>query len=602
MYNHRNDSLRWWQWTACGTIVCWMILICGLSAQSPPDFPQLKLVEHRSIWETAPHNAFTDLIRFQDQWWVAFREGKSHVSPDGALRIITSVDGEDWVSAALITSPTADLRDAKLSLTPDGKLMLSGAAAFHKPTDRTHQSLAWFSENGNEWTEAIEIGLPNDWLWRTVWHQGWAYNFGYACGKQRGVRLYRSRDGRDFQLWQADLAIEGYPNETAVVFADDQAFCLLRRDDQPDSAMWGRSSAPFRNWQWREVGVKMGGPQMIALPNGNLLAAVRIYSPQPQTVLGWIEPLTGKWHEALRLPSGGDTSYAGLDWHDNQLYVSYYSSHESKSKIYWAVVAVEASESATVAEQLGSVVPLERAHAHNDYYHERPLLDALDCGFTSIEADVFLVENQLLVGHSQAVLRPERTLESLYLQPLLDRWRHNQKHWFDANSDCQLWLHIDIKSDARQTFARILEKLEPFAELLVRDPESPNKSPPLRIVISGNRDYQQIADHNLGWTRIDGRMTTDLESELSVDVMPVLSDAWHTHFQWRGNGPMPSDQYQRLRELVAASHARGRKVRFWATPERPEMWRVLREVGVDFINTDKLTELREFLTAPDEQK
>ena len=62
--------------------------------------------------------------------------------------------------------------------------------------------------------------------------------------------------------------------------------------------------------------------------------------------------------------------------------------------------------------------PLRHAHAHNDYEHPRPLLDALDHGFTSVEADVFLVDGQLLVAHDPADLDPARTLESLYLDPL----------------------------------------------------------------------------------------------------------------------------------------------------------------------------------------
>src|SRR5438105_4853006 len=64
----------------------------------------VKLVKVKKIWDRAPHNAFTDLVRFRDQWFCVFREGKKHVSPDGALRVITSKDGETWESAALITS------------------------------------------------------------------------------------------------------------------------------------------------------------------------------------------------------------------------------------------------------------------------------------------------------------------------------------------------------------------------------------------------------------------------------------------------------------------------------------------------------------------
>ncbi len=73
-----------------------------------------------------------------------------------------------------------------------------------------------------------------------------------------------------------------------------------------------------------------------------------------------------------------------------------------------------------------AVVPLPHAHAHNDYAHRRPLLDALAHGFTSVEADVFLVKGELLVGHTWLDLRPGRTLEKLYLAPLARRVKANK--------------------------------------------------------------------------------------------------------------------------------------------------------------------------------
>src|SRR5256886_17294950 len=83
-----------------------------------------ELVEVRKIWDRAPHNAFTDLVRFNGEWFCVFREGTAHVSPDGALRVITSKDGKDWASSALVTRSDSDLRDAKLTITPDNRLML----------------------------------------------------------------------------------------------------------------------------------------------------------------------------------------------------------------------------------------------------------------------------------------------------------------------------------------------------------------------------------------------------------------------------------------------------------------------------------------------
>lgn len=299
----------------------------------------ITLVESRKIWDQAPHNAFTDLVRFQNQWFCVFREGKNHVSPDGALRVITSPDGERWESAALLTSSNSDLRDAKITITPDGQLMLCGAEALHDKSKYTHQSLAWFSKDGRNWSDRQEIGDPNFWLWRVTWHDKKAYGIGYDCspGDNRSVRLYSSSDGRKFNTLVERLYDDGYPNESSLVFAGDTCYCLLRRDGKPsNTGLLGAAAPPYTKWEWKDLGVRLGGPQMIRLPDGRLLAAVRLYDAPVRTSLGWIDPAAGKFTEVVKLPSGGDTSYAGLVLHDGLLWVSYYSSHEGKTNIYLA--------------------------------------------------------------------------------------------------------------------------------------------------------------------------------------------------------------------------------------------------------------------------
>src|SRR5689334_17026778 len=134
-----------------------------------------EIMDVRKIWDRAPHNAFTDLLWHRDRWFCVFREGRAHVSPDGALRVITSADGKDWTPVALVTSTNGDLRDAKITLTPGGEMMLSGAVALRQPAPASHQSLAWFSRDGKSWSAPSEIGDPNQWLWRTTWHEGTAY-------------------------------------------------------------------------------------------------------------------------------------------------------------------------------------------------------------------------------------------------------------------------------------------------------------------------------------------------------------------------------------------------------------------------------------------
>ena len=114
-----------------------------------------QLVEARKIWDHAPDNAFTDLVRFHDRWFCVFREGQRHVSPDGAIRVISSADGRDWSSSALLTQVQADLRHPKINVTPDGRLMIAAAAARdRKPNGAArHQSMVWFSTDGEHWDQ-----------------------------------------------------------------------------------------------------------------------------------------------------------------------------------------------------------------------------------------------------------------------------------------------------------------------------------------------------------------------------------------------------------------------------------------------------------------
>jgi hypothetical protein len=307
------------------------------------DAGRLELVESRRIWDKAPHNAFTDLIRFKDRWYCVFREGKGHVSPYGALRVITSLDGRQWESAALITSANSDLRDAKITVTPDGRLMLAGAEAMNKPVTHKHQSLVWFSEDGRNWTDKYEVGDRDNWLWRITWHKDKCYGWGYGCrNDNRGVRLFRSSDGKSFETLIKKASVEGtYPNETSIVFlADDSCYCLLRQDGSPNNGFLGKSRPPYKEWSWKKLNLRIGGPHMIRLRDGRFLAAVRLYDSPVRTSLCWLDPEQGLLTEALRLPSGGDTSYAGLVWHDDHLWISYYSSHEGKTSIYLAKVKV----------------------------------------------------------------------------------------------------------------------------------------------------------------------------------------------------------------------------------------------------------------------
>ena len=242
--------------------------------------------------------------------------------------------------------------------------------------------------------------------------------------------------------------------------------------------------------------------------------------------------------------------------------------------------------------------PLAQAHAHNDYEHARPLFDALDHGFTSVEADVWLVDGKLLVAHDRDKVSPDRTLESLYLQPLFERVRANKGTVY-PDWPQTFHLLIDVKSDATPTYQAIDAALRPYDGMLTQFSPGGVRGGAITATISGNRDLPQMAAQPVRHAGYDGRLT-DLGTPASADLIPLISDNWSKTFTWQGVGPMPAAERDNLRRIVATAHEHGQRVRFWATPDDPgpareNVWREELAAGVDLFNTDHLPDLEQFL-------
>lgn len=254
-----------------------------------------------------------------------------------------------------------------------------------------------------------------------------------------------------------------------------------------------------------------------------------------------------------------------------------------------ALVVTQGAETAK-----SPVVPLVRAHSHNDYEQTRPLLDALDNGFGSVEADIYLVDGALLVAHERKDVRPEKTLAALYLEPLLARVKRNGGRVYADGPTFSLL--IDIKTEAEPTYAVLKEVLAKYREMLTEFRPEGVESRAVTVVLSGNTPRAMLEKEPIRLAAADGR-PNDLEANPPASLVPWVSASWSSLFKWRGAGEFPSGEKTKLGEFMKKAHDQGRRIRFWAAPDMPAGWRVFHDEGVDLINTDNLAGLSAFLRA-----
>ncbi|MFF9286252.1 phosphatidylinositol-specific phospholipase C/glycerophosphodiester phosphodiesterase family protein [Streptomyces griseosporeus] len=245
--------------------------------------------------------------------------------------------------------------------------------------------------------------------------------------------------------------------------------------------------------------------------------------------------------------------------------------------------------------------PLWKAHAHNDYEHARPLLDALDHRFGSVEADIYLVGDQLLVAHDPEDLDPARTLESLYLDPLAARVRAHHGSVYRGYRE-PLQLLIDIKTEGASTYLELDRHLARYRHLFTTYAHGRVHPGAVTAVVSGDRAARAPMEaQTVRRAFYDGRLA-DLGGPAPASFAPLISDNWTLNFTWQGVGPFPDAERQKLRAIVGQAHARGQRVRFWATPDTPgaardALWTELLAADVDHLNTDDLAGLESFLDA-----
>lgn len=296
------------------------------------------------IWDSAPHNAFTDLCRYKDYWYCVFREGNAH-RPEkgyGSIRIIRSRDTSGWESVGLISDPVCDLRDPKLTVAPNGKLML------HYMVDRVDSGIGGakevvmrsrviFSKDGLKWSAPLEMKMDSAGVaWRVTWVGKTAYTITYNDSFE--CALYKSKNGIAFEKVCRFTSLTGLPNESSLLpLPNNRMMVVIRREEEPKSLYLGTSAYPFTEWQFKEISTFAGGPNLIMLPDSSIFFTHRSYT-QGSAMLCLSKVVNESIEELFYFNTNGDNGYAGMCWYQDAIWMSYYSSHEGKAKIYLARV------------------------------------------------------------------------------------------------------------------------------------------------------------------------------------------------------------------------------------------------------------------------
>ena len=294
----------------------------------------------RRIYDEAPHNAFTDLTEFKGQYFVAFRTGSDHASFDGEIRVMASKDLENWQEVAVLSTPDDD-RDPHFAVFRGGLFLYFACRQKSDPEgDRTMCAL---SEDGRRFTKPKRIFRKSNRLWRPKALGALLYCASYEVkGRWRSL-LLESKDGLS---WRGVSTIHDreMANETELLpLPDGSLLALVRREAPPRTALLCRSRPPFAEWEKHDTKVVLQGPAM-SFWGREIIICARFYDRgRPYTGLFALnvgrDLSRAEILHLFTLPSGGDTSYAGLLPLDEQrLLISYYSSHEGRSSIYLALL------------------------------------------------------------------------------------------------------------------------------------------------------------------------------------------------------------------------------------------------------------------------
>lgn len=282
--------------------------------------------------------AFTSLIKRGGQYYIAFREGATHLAENdyGVIRVMTSTDGERWETSQILRKNGVDLRDPNLSIKPDGNLFLICGGRELIEGDKYSTKTYYASENNGEFSQILRVNIPSEiddkyccWLWRLEWNGFEGYGVAYRNnGLENKCTLLKTIDGVNFSV-VSELEVGELINETRVRFFPDGTMIALMRS--ANNGYMGVSKPPYIEWEMKKLDIYLAGQDFILTDNG-MICSSRLVQPSAEKTAIWYGTQDGIFQWCYILPSSGknsDTAYSGMLDEGDTLWVSYYSMHET---------------------------------------------------------------------------------------------------------------------------------------------------------------------------------------------------------------------------------------------------------------------------------
>jgi len=330
-------------------LICLLVAItpAATHAKDVAEPPRVAVKDVRQVFDNGEHNAFTDLIRWKDGFWLAFRSNSNGhpINSDSAIIVLSSSDTKIWKEAYRFSLPDRDTRgphflifNEQLFLFAAGIQLDEGASLEDHWKSEKNFGCTVSTKDGEHWSKVKPLtGTNGYFIWGAATYGKKAYLSGRRSrqlpatdekGKSEQVgetALFDSTDGLEWKITSVYHQDRG--DETSFLFEENGDFIAVTRRGGPYTARLLRAKSPYQEWEHKDLPFFIGGPLLKKWGERYIVGGRRNSKNGKKTGLWWL--VDEKLKSMAILPSGGDNSYPGfaaID--DTHGIISWYSSHE----------------------------------------------------------------------------------------------------------------------------------------------------------------------------------------------------------------------------------------------------------------------------------